>query len=160
VENMENQSSVGAPALDTRGASSVLHVGEDWRLAREAHRELQIAGMPRTNLLLVGTAGVIPIVLEMVCLELREPILRWRPGQQLELPSPGRAATLVLQDVSALTHDNQRSVLRWLDQTAGRVRVVSTTAVPLWPRVKTGAFSDMLYYRLNTVFVDASSRKN
>jgi transcriptional regulator of acetoin/glycerol metabolism len=33
--------------------------------------------------------------------------------------------------------------------------VVSTTAVPLWPRVKREAFNEVLYYRLNTVCVEA-----
>jgi len=41
-----------------------------------------------------------------------------------------------------------------LDQTAGRIQVVSTSAVSLWPRMKAGAFNDVLYYRLNTVCVD------
>lgn len=141
-------------AVDAAGATSVLQFADDWRTARDAHKELQTVGLPRTNLLLVGTAGAIRIVMEMLWLELREPILRCRPGQRLDLPSPGRAATLVLHDVNELTKDDQESVLRWLDETAGRVRVVSTTTVPLWPRVKAGAFNDVLYYRLNTVCVD------
>jgi hypothetical protein len=157
---VEKQSNVSSEAVGGAGTSWALRLGEDWRLAREAHRELQRMGMPRTNLLLLGADGVIPIVLEMVRLELREPILMWRPGQRLELPSSGRAATLVLHDVSALTHDDQHNLLAWLDQTGGRIRVVSTTSVPLWPRVKTGAFSDVLYYRLNTVCVDVPSRSN
>jgi transcriptional regulator of acetoin/glycerol metabolism len=47
-----------------------------------------------------------------------------------------------------------------LDETAGRIRVVSTTAVPLFPRVKTGAFEDFLYYRLNTVCVNVAMQKH
>jgi len=136
--------------------NTVLQIREDWRVAREAHRNLQVAGMPRTNLLLVGNAGAIRIVLEMLWLELREPILTWRPGQRLNLPAPGQASTLVLHDVAQLTHDEQHDLLGWLDQTAGQIRVVSTTAASLWPRVKSGSFSDVLYYRLNTVYVDVT----
>jgi transcriptional regulator of acetoin/glycerol metabolism len=44
-----------------------------------------------------------------------------------------------------------------LDETAGKIRVVSTTPVPLWSRVKPGSFSDVLYYRLNTVYVDVTA---
>jgi DNA-binding NtrC family response regulator len=91
----------------------------------------------------------------MLWQELREPILTWRPGQWLELPPPGRASTLVLHDVSELSYDDQHRLLCWLDETAGRIRVVSTTAVPLWPRVKREAFNEVLYYRLNTVCVEA-----
>ena len=152
---MENRSN----AFATDGGASVnsvLQIREDWRLAREAHRDLQIAGMPRTNLLLAGGAGAIRIVLEMLWLELREPILKWHPGQRLDLPSPGRASTLILYDVDTLSLDDQHRVLRWLDETAGQIRVVSTSTKALWPRVKTGVFSDVLYYRLNTVYVDVT----
>jgi len=156
---MENRSEATA-AVGGAGANSVLQVSEDWRLAREAHEDLLIVAKRRTNLLLVGPGGAIRIVLEMLWRELREPILRWRPGQPLELPSPERAATLVLQDVSELTSDDQHRVLLWLDQNAGGIPVVSTTAVPLWPRVKTGAFNDVLYYRLNTVCVEMGVSKH
>lgn len=136
------------------GASTVLQIREEWRLAREAHKDLQVAGMPRTNLLLVGSPGAVRIVMEMLWLELREPILTWRPGQPLDLPTPGRASTLVLHDVSDLTKHDQQRVLDWLDETASRIRVVSTTRTSLWPQLKSGAFDETLYYRLNTVCVD------
>jgi transcriptional regulator of acetoin/glycerol metabolism len=45
-------------------------------------------------------------------------------------------------------------MLEWLDQTASRIRVVSTSRTSLWPLLKSGAFDDALYYRLNTVCVD------
>ena len=151
---MENRSNAVAAAGGAAGANSVLQIREERRLARQAHRDLQVVGMQPTNLLLVGTAGAFRLVLEMLWLELREPIVRWRPGQPLELPVPGRAATLVLHDVGELTHDDQHRVLRWLERAAGHTRVVSTTTVPLWPRVKAGAFNETLYYRLNTVCVN------
>jgi hypothetical protein len=153
---MENRSNAFATDRGAGSVNSVLQIREEWRLAREAHKDLQVAGMPRTNLLLAGAAGPIRIVLEMLWLELREPILKWRPGQRLDLPSPSRAATLILYDVDALTSDDQHRVLRWLDETAGQIRVVSTTTASLWPSVKSGAFSDVLYYRLNTVYVDVT----
>jgi hypothetical protein len=151
---MENRSNTVGADGSAAGRNPAPQIKEDWRLAREAHKELQVVGLPQTNVLLVGTASAIRIVLEMLWLDLREPILTWRPGQPLELPSPRRGATLVLHDVGELTCDDQDRVRRWLDETAGKIRVVSTTAVPLWPRLKTGAFNDVLYYRLNTVCVD------
>jgi Sigma-54 interaction domain len=152
---MENRSnSVVHHAGGAPGVSTVLQIREEWRLAREAHKDLQVAGMPRTNLLLIGSPGATRIVMEMLWLELREPILTWRPGQPLDLPTPGRASTLVLHDVNELTQDEQQQVLRWLDQTGSGVRVVSTTRRSLWPQLKSRAFNDALYYRLNTVCVD------
>ena len=133
---------------------SVLQTGEDPRLARDADEDLQMVGTRRANLLLEGSAGAIRTALERLWPEAREPILMWSPGQPLNLPSPGLPATLVLRDVSELTYVEQHRLLAWLDLADGRIRVVSTTAVPLWPRVSAGAFNDVLYYRLNTVCVD------
>jgi len=151
---MENGSNAVATAESAAGLNPALQIKDDRHLAREAHEELQIVGLPRTNLLLVGTDGAMRIVLEMLWPQLREPIQRWRPGQRLDLPAPGRVATLLLHDVNELTDEDQERLLHWLDDAAGRIRVVSTTKVQLWPRVKTGAFNDVLYYRLNTVCVD------
>ena len=151
---MENQSNAVAAAGGAAAVNSVLQTREERRFARQTRKDLEIGGTPRTNLLLLGTSDGIGIVLEMLRLEHREPILQWHPGQPLVLPSPGSAATLVLHDVSELTSTDQHRVLRWLDQAARQIRVVSTTAEPLWPSVETGAFNDMLYYRLNTVCVD------
>ena len=152
---MENRSNAfGHHTGGAASTSTVLQIREEWRLAREAHKDLQVAGMPRTNLLFVGSPGAVRIVMEMLWVELREPILTWRPGQTLDLPTPGRASTLVLHDVNNPTADEQRRMQDWLDQTAGRIRVVSTTRTSLWPLLKSGVFHDALYYRLNTVCVD------
>ena len=110
--------------------------------------------VPRTNVLVVGNPEATRIVVDMLRLDLRGPVVRWRAGQPLDLPSPAYAATLVLDNVAHLTTDEQFRVLRWLDDVKGRIRVVSTTSDPLWPRVQVGVFNEVLYYRLNTVFVD------
>ena len=132
----------------------------DWRLARETHQDLQIVGLKRTNLLLLGGPGATGIILEMLELGRREPILAWRPGQPLELPTPGRLTTLIFHDVDKLTPADQLAVLSWLDHSAGRIRVVSTTREPLWPRVQMGGFSEVLYYRLNTVCLSAAASES
>jgi hypothetical protein len=121
------------------------------------HHDLQIVGRKRTNVLLLGSPGDTGIVLEMLGLgmERREPMLTWRPGQPLDLPSPDAAITLIFHDVDKLTPSDQLTVLDWLDRTAGRIRIVSTTQAPLWPRVQNGCFSEALYYRLNTVWLSA-----
>jgi hypothetical protein len=126
----------------------VTRIRQEWRL------ELQIAGAQRTNLLLVGN-GAIQVLLEMLGLELlNERILSWHPGEPLTLPSPRHAASFIIHDVDQLSTDQQSELLEWLDQAAGRVRVISTTSAPLWPRVKNGSFHETLYYRLNVLYVD------
>jgi len=93
----------------------------------------------------------------MLRLDLRGPVLKWRPGQPLELPTRGRAATMVIEDLTRLSDDEQVRILGCLDQVAGQIRVVSTTSIPIWPRVAQGEFNEVLYYRLNTVYVDVGS---
>jgi transcriptional regulator with PAS, ATPase and Fis domain len=53
-----------------------------------------------------------------------------------------------------LSSDEQTHILGWLEEVMGRIRVVSTTGVPVWPLVQAGQFNEDLYYRLNMVFVD------
>ncbi|HEY5620018.1 MAG TPA: sigma 54-interacting transcriptional regulator [Vicinamibacterales bacterium] len=142
------------------GANQFQQLREDWRLLREAHRDLQIVWRQRTNMLLLGAPGATRIVLDMLELDVREPILRWRPGQPLQFPPPDRTATLILHDVDKMTCPDQHAVLRCLDQTAGKVRVVSTTVEPLWPRVQRGVFNEVLYYRLNTVCLGAPASES
>jgi DNA-binding NtrC family response regulator len=88
---------------------------------------------------------------------LSTPIAKWCPATRLTLPPAAKAGTIILRDIDALTAADQRYLLAWLDLTAGRTQVVSTIASPLLSRVQTGGFLERLYYRLNTVCVDATS---
>ncbi len=151
---MENRSNAAA-ATASRPALASTPIRKPRRIVRPAHRrDLQVTSMPRTNVLVVGNAEATRIVVDMLRLDLRGPIVRWRAGQPLDLPTPTRAATLVLENLAQLTNEEQLRVLRWLDEVRGNIRVVSTTATPVWPRVQAGEFDEVLYYRLNTVFVD------
>jgi hypothetical protein len=151
---MEEHDAVATAARRIAPASPSL-IRKDRRIVRSApRRDLQVGSMPRTNVLVVGNPEATRIVVDMLRLDLRGPVVRWRAGQPLDLPSPARAATLVLENVTRLTTDEQFQVLRWLDDVRGRIRVVSTTNVPIWPRVQVGVFNEVLYYRLNIVFVD------
>jgi Sigma-54 interaction domain len=155
---MKNPSTGVARARQTDDRlDCVSELGEDWRIARAAHADLLLMGMPRVNVLLMGMDGVIQNILETLRPELHEPIATWCPGEQLVLPSEAPAGTVILHEVGALAHDDQLHLLEWLEQAAGRAQVVSTTSAPLLPRVEAGAFNDILYYRLNMVCLDVSS---
>lgn len=154
---MENPSMVFAGA--TRAAhpfDRVSQLPEDRRLARAAHEELLPMGMPPVNLLLTGRDGVIRNILMTLLRDVDKPISSWYPGERLVLPDP-RTAMLILYDVDALGHHDQLQLLEWLERGVGRTQVVSTTAAPLLPLVEAGIFSDMLYYRLNTVSVHVTA---
>ena len=130
---------------------------EDWRRARAAHVSLQLMGMPRVNVLLIGIDGIVWNVLKTLLPDLREPVTTWCPGDPLVLPPVGASGTLVLHDVGAMAHNNQLQLVDWSARTQGRIQIVSMTSVPLIPRVQIGAFLDTLYYRLNTVCVDVTA---
>jgi hypothetical protein len=129
---------------------------EHWRLARAAHVDLLLMGMPRVNLLLIAPDAVVRYVLESLLLNLREPVARWALGQPLALPPPEFINTMILHDVGRLHPREQLELLDWLEQADGRTQVVSTSPAPLLPRVHSGLFIDTLYYRLNTVCVDVT----
>jgi hypothetical protein len=127
---------------------------EDWRQARASYLSVLLMGMPRVNLLLIGVDGIVWNVLGALLLDLHEPIATWCPGQPFVLPPAGRTGTLILHDVGALTPDEQRHLVNWVEQSEGRAQIVSTNSAPLLPHVKAGLFLETLYYRLNTVCVD------
>jgi Sigma-54 interaction domain len=154
---MANPSDVVAPALRVPGPFDYHSTRpEDWRQARAAYLSLLLIGMPRVNLLLIGVDGMVWNVLGTLLLDLQEPITTWMPGQPLVLPPP-HAGTLILHDLGMMTHEEQLRLLGWLEQAAGRTQVVSTTASPVLPLVRTGEFLETLYYRLNTVCVDLAA---
>ena len=152
MENRSNALADGLPAPTTAAS-----IQKDPARLVGSQQDLQVGVLPRTNVLVVGTPEATRIVLDMLRLDLRGPVFRWQPGQALELPTRGRAATMVLEDLTRLTDSEQISIVRWLDDVAGHIRVVSTTTVPIFPRVTRGEFNEVLYYRLNVVYVDVGS---
>ena len=152
MENRSNALADGLPAPMTTP-----QFRKTRRVLSAPSQDLQVGVLPRTNVLVVGSSEATRIVLDMLRLDLRGPVFRWQPGQALELPTRGRAATMVLEDLTRLTNHEQIRILRWLDEVAGHIRVVSTTTVPIFPRVTRGEFNEVLYYRLNVVYVDVGS---
>jgi hypothetical protein len=156
---MENSSRLFAGAQQGAGRlDSFSQLREDWRVARSAHLDLDLRQMPGVNLLLIGREGAVQDLLELLTPDLGAPIANWRAGERLTLPEPSsRGGTMMLRGVSALKVEEQRRLIAWLDRIMGRVQVVSTSSVPLFPLVQARAFSDTLYYRLNTFCVDLDS---
>jgi transcriptional regulator of acetoin/glycerol metabolism len=63
----------------------------------------------------------------------------------------GPVGSLILRDVGRLTRTHQHQLLEWLSDRSRSARVIATSARQVFPDVTSGAFSDSLYYRLNTV---------
>jgi transcriptional regulator of acetoin/glycerol metabolism len=118
---------------------------------------LRLVEVHRVNLLLMGGDEVVQPLVESLAARFHQPVGTWSPGERLVLPPAERTGTMVLNDVGALALQDQIQLLEWLGTAIGRTQVVSTTPAPLLPRVESGKFIDTLYYRLNTVCVDATA---
>jgi hypothetical protein len=112
----------------------------------------------RPNVLFTGWHAPSEIVMATLQPYLRPPVYCWAPDTAL--PVPRDVTTLLICDVASLSLDQQRALLSWLDQAPpGQTQVVSTTALELFPLVEHGTFLETLYYRLNTVLLDAPAHR-
>jgi hypothetical protein len=136
------------PALPPRPIFLPVELCAEWDLAIQA----------RPNLLLVGSSSATDAMLTALKPHLVDPIRQLRPETGVPVPQP-REGTLVLLEVNRLDDEQQAQLDRWLGRfdEHGRVQVVSTTSVPLFSLVETGAFLASLYYRLNVVRMDLTT---
>ena len=114
--------------------------------------ECGVAHAARVNLLLVGPHSVTESVVR--ALWRGDHAHTWSPGRPLNLPPGG--GLLILHDVGHLSHEDQRRLWQWLESEFTRAQVVSTSRSPLTHRLAAGAFDEALYYRLNTICINAS----
>lgn len=110
-------------------------------------------GMARLNVLLVGGADMVRLVLQTQMPTLLKPAVSWSPGEPFVLPAVERTGTLILHEVGSLSLHDQLQLLEWTGEAMRRTQVISTTSTPLLPRVHARGFIDALYYRLNTVYL-------
>jgi hypothetical protein len=107
-----------------------------------------------SNMLVRGEKSATTATVVALSADLSMPIVTWIAGSETGLPALHHG-TVVLQDVDRLDLGAQRELLAWLDNRGGRVRVISTAHRDLFDLVTAGEFLDPLYYRLNTIVVDA-----
>jgi DNA-binding NtrC family response regulator len=76
---------------------------------------------------------------------------------QEEKAVPSDAKILLLQEVHALSPDDQLRLTRELDHAGGatssRRRILASSSVPLFDRVVDQLFDENLYYRLNVIHI-------
>jgi hypothetical protein len=110
--------------------------------------EFLLLASARTNLLLEGQELRLEAVLSVLTPRLSRPVTMWSQG--ILMPGEHRG-TLIVPMVDSLDRDQQKRLVLWLEKTAGSVRVIATTSVPLFAMVQRGAFLDRLYYLLNII---------
>jgi hypothetical protein len=114
----------------------------NWRLLAHTHPNVHIrAAAPLAMTLITALA-----------LGLRQPVHVQTAWDRAVAPTNG---TLVLYGVDALDRREQQQLFAWLDATHAAVQLVSVSTEPIFPLVERGLFLDSLYYRLNTILVDA-----
>jgi hypothetical protein len=130
---------------------------EAWQLSVDI--DLELARNSEVNVLIVGpepgAEELVRRLLPRTAGEVENRItVRCHDGL-LPLPSSlGELATLVIRDVDALSSGEQYRLLQWLDAVSDRGPIVSTAGAPLLPLVEAGMFSEALFYRLNTIYID------
>jgi hypothetical protein len=109
-----------------------------------------------SNMLVRGEKSATTATVVALSADLSMPLVTWIAGADADLPGLDRG-TIVLQDVDRLDISAQHQLLTWLNDRGGRVRVISTARRDLFDLVTAGEFLDPLYYRLNTIVVDAAT---
>jgi hypothetical protein len=121
--------------------------------------DIMLARTKWVNVLVVGPEQAVSNALALIVDDVEHAVVLDRGSDRLRLPVASRRVdTLIIRSVDMLTHDEQQDLGEWMEATHDRTRVVGTTRAPLFSMVEAGAFSDALYYRLNSVYVDLRSR--
>lgn len=148
----------GTPDLAT-GSIARVRQARNRRAQESPDSDLDFARAYGANVLLVGAE---PTLTELVCSfwsTFDEPIMIRRSADPLQLPLGSEAiGTLIIHGVETLTDREQQDLRDWLVVRNGRTQVVSTASASLLPMVEAGAFNDSLYYRLNVVCIDLTTR--
>ena len=110
----------------------------------------------RARALVVGTRRATDSVLRALGADLGASVLNLPAGGPLTLPET--RATLIIHDISALNTADQDRLRQWLDLSPPGVSVIAVTSEPLFPLVQRGAFLTDLFYRLNLIVIDVTTR--
>jgi hypothetical protein len=92
-------------------------------------------------------------ILEILLPLCRRPVQAW--PRHAPPPAAPDGGTFLVRDLQALSLHEQRNLLAWLNERLARVQMVGVTQSALFPLVDGAGFLDALYYRLNTLYIDA-----
>jgi hypothetical protein len=145
----------GAPRAGGRRQARNLSGG-----AFSADNDLDFARRSKANLMLLGSEQRLSDFVRALWPAFDEPVMFRRRDARLRLPPTSEpVGTMILQGVETLTDYEQRALQDWLSVRNGRTRVVTTVSSTLLPMVEARAFSDGLYYRLNTFCIDLRTQR-
>ncbi len=114
----------------------------------------------RVNLFVIGADEMVATLVTSLWWCLATPVVVRRRGEPLRLPPSWRLiGTVVVYELDTLTREEQHALNEWVCGGKGHRRVVSTASQSLLPLVEAGLFDDALFYRLNVVTIDLTSRR-
>jgi len=116
------------------------------------HPEWRLLSQQPYNVLIEGPVTATDAVLRLLKPYIRGPMVWQRPPAALDLPW-GEAGALILTDAAALSREEQRRLLDWMNDTGSRTQIITTAANPLFAFVAAGLFDASLYYRLNVLLL-------
>jgi hypothetical protein len=109
----------------------------------------------RVNILVTGPDAALEAYLRAAQPAFRPPIRSIAGSRTLALQT---AKTLIVRDVDKLSRAAQRMLFAWMDVPEHRdTQIVSMAAGPLLPLVQANLFDLDLYYRLNTIWLEAET---
>jgi PEGA domain/Sigma-54 interaction domain len=125
------------------------------RADMNADWEAAVAG--RLPMLLTGPGRTTDDWIHRMQARLPLPVIEVACDAGLKTTALDDAGTVVLHDVEHLRPADQQRLLRWLEAGPQRPQIISTSSLALYPLVGAGRFSENLYYRLNSVYLDCTN---
>jgi hypothetical protein len=110
----------------------------------------------RPNALISGPREATDAALLTATRSFRLPIRRVACDVLPSLPPVG--GTVILDNVDLLDGQQQKMLLRWLDEgSRSGTQVISITPTALYRHVQAGTFLTALFYRLNVIYLEVST---
>jgi hypothetical protein len=106
------------------------------------------------NVMIVGPEASTAGALAEMHAQLRQPIITVDAQKTADLPRMPPRGAVIIRGIGALNAADQRRLHEWIGRTSGDTQVIVTSPVPIFPCVERGTFLDLLYYRLNTVYLE------
>ena len=132
----------------------------DTRRARHADwnaEPWEAAVASRFPMLLTGPGSTTDDWIHHMQSRLALPVIEVACDADVETTALDDAGTVVLYDVEHLRPADQQRLLLWLEEAPRRPQIISTSSRALFPLVCAGRFSESLYYRLNTVYLECTN---
>jgi hypothetical protein len=129
--------------LDPATLATRLRVSLEGRALADNHPNVVVRGRPAET----------QQILEALRPLFRQPVQDWVRGATP--PAAREGGTFIIRDMERLSLHEQRNLLAWLNERVSRVQMVGVTESALFPLADGSGFLDALYYRLNTLYIDA-----